>query len=208
MQQQGEYTINGSVDSIWQALNDPDALRASIPGCQSIEQVDEENFKATVRAKVGPVNAAFQVTLVLTDVKAPYSYALNGEVRGGAGIAKGTAQVQLEALPENPTEPYAGPRTRLSYQVQASVGGKLAQVGSRLIDGAAKKMSDDFFAAFCKAFMQNDTAQGSQGTQGAQADASQEKSEAETPVERAQDGTSFIWVTAFVVLITAMVLAL
>jgi hypothetical protein len=142
---------------------------------------------------------------VLTDVKAPYSYTLNGEVRGGAGVAKGTAQVQLEALPENPTETYAGPRTRLSYQVQASVGGKLAQVGSRLIDGAAKKMSDDFFAAFSEAFMQNDTAQ---GTQGAQADASQEKSEAETPVERAKDGTSFIWITAFVVLITAMVLAL
>ena len=205
MQQQGEYTINGSIDSIWQALNDPDALKASIPGCQSIEKVDAENLKATVRAKVGPVNAAFQVSLVLTDVKAPYSYTLNGEVRGGAGVAKGTAQVQLEALPENPTETYAGPRTRLSYQVQASVGGKLAQVGSRLIDGAAKKMSDDFFAAFSEAFMQNDTAQ---GTQGAQADPSQEKSEAETPVERAQDGTSFIWVTAFVVLITAMVLAL
>ena len=205
MQQQGEYMINGSVDSIWQALNDPDALKASIPGCQSIEQVGAENLKATVRAKVGPVNAAFQVTLVLTDVKAPYSYTLNGEVRGGAGVAKGTAQVQLEALPENPTETYAGPRTRLSYQVQASVGGKLAQVGSRLIDGAAKKMSDDFFAAFSETFMQNDTAQ---GTQGAQADASQEKSEAETPVERAKDGTSFIWITAFVVLITAMVLAL
>ena len=205
MQQQGEYTINGSVDNIWQARNDPDALKASIPGCQSIEQVDAENLKATVRAKVGPVNAAFAVTLVLTDVKAPYSYTLNGEVRGGAGVAKGTAQVQLEALPENPTETYAGPRTRLSYQVQASVGGKLAQVGSRLIDGAAKKMSDDFFAAFSEAFMQNDTAQ---GTQGAQTDASQEKSQAETPVERAKDGTSFIWITAFVVLITAMVLAL
>jgi carbon monoxide dehydrogenase subunit G len=89
VQQQGEYTINGSVDSIWQALNDPDALKASIPGCQSIEQEDAENLKATVRAKVGPVNAAFQVTLVLTDVKAPYSYTLNGEVRGGAGVAKG-----------------------------------------------------------------------------------------------------------------------
>ena len=144
MQQQGEYTINGSVERIWQALNDADALKASIPGCQSIEQVDAENLKATVRAKVGPVNAAFKVTIALTDVNAPYSYTLNGEVRGGAGVAKGNAQVQLEALPQSPSEPDTGPRTRLSYQVQASVGGKLAQVGSRLIDGAAKKMADDF----------------------------------------------------------------
>ena len=203
MQQQGEYTINAGVESIWQALNDADALKASIPGCQSIEQVDAENLTATVRAKVGPVNAVFQVTLALTDVNAPHSYTLNGEVKGGAGVAKGNAHVQLEALPEMPTETYKGPRTRLSYQVQASVGGKLAQVGSRLIDGAAKKMADDFFAAFSEAFMQDDTAQ---NTQDAQAEAPRQ--ETETPAERAKDGTGFIWITAFVVLITAMVLAL
>ncbi len=205
MQQQGEYKINGSVERIWQALNDADALKASIPGCQSIEQVDAENLKATVRAKVGPVNAAFKVTIALTDVNAPYSYTLNGEVRGGAGVAKGNAQVQLEALPQSPSEPDTGPRTRLSYQVQASVGGKLAQVGSRLIDGAAKKMADDFFAAFSEAFMQDETVQESQDVQ---ADVSQKEPEAEAPVERAKDGTGFIWITAFVVLITAMVLAL
>ena len=203
MQQQGEYTINAGVESIWQALNDADALKASIPGCQSIEQVDAENLTATVRAKVGPVNAVFQVTLALTDVNAPHSYTLNGEVKGGAGVAKGNAHVQLEALPEMPTETYEGPRTRLSYQVQASVGGKLAQVGSRLIDGAAKKMADDFFAAFSEAFMQDDTAQ---NTQDAQAEAPRQ--ETETPAERAKDGTGLIWITAFVVLITAMVLAL
>lgn len=205
MQQQGEYTINGSVESIWQALNDADALKASIPGCESIEQVDPENLRATVRAKVGPVNAVFRVTLALTDVNAPYSYTLNGEVKGGAGVAKGNAHVQLEALPESPSDTYAGPRTRLNYQVQASVGGKLAQVGSRLIDGAAKKMADDFFAAFSEAFMQDDT---TQDTQDAQAEASRKEPAAEAPVERAQDGTGFIWITAFVVLITAMVLAL
>lgn len=205
MQQQGEYTINGSVESIWQALNDADALKASIPGCQSIEQVDAENLKATVRAKVGPVNAAFQVTLALTDVKAPHSYTLNGQVKGGAGIAKGSAHVQLEALPDDPTETYSGPRTRLSYQVQATVGGKLAQVGSRLIDGAAKKMADDFFTAFSEACMQDDSVQiGSD----AQAEATQTQTDVATPVERAKDGTGFIWITAFVVLITAMVLAL
>ena len=205
MQQQGEYTINGSVDSVWQALNNADALKASIPGCQSIEQVDAENLNATVRAKVGPLNAAFRVTLELTDVKAPYSYTLNGQVKGGAGIAKGSAHVQLEALPDDPTETYSGPRTRLSYQVQATVGGKLAQVGSRLIDGAATKMADDFFAAFSEAFMQDDSEQSARDTQ---ADATQTQSDVETPVERAKDGTGFIWITAFVVLITAMVLAL
>ena len=205
MQQQGEYTINAGVESIWQALNDADALKASIPGCQSIEQVDAENLTATVRAKVGPVNAVFQVTLALTDVNAPHSYTLNGEVKGGAGVAKGNAHVQLEALPEMPAETYVGPRTRLSYQVQASVGGKLAQVGSRLIDGAAKKMADDFFAAFSEAFMQDDSAQ---NTQDALAEAPRQETEAETPAERAKDGTGFIWITAFVVLIIAMVLAL
>ena len=95
MQQQGEYTINGSVERIWQALNDADALKASIPGCQSIEQVDAENLKATVRAKVGPVNAAFKVTIATRECALHYT--LNGEVRGGAGVAKGNAQVQLEA---------------------------------------------------------------------------------------------------------------
>ena len=205
MQQQGEYTIEGSVETVWQALNDADALKASIPGCQSIEQVDAKNLKATVRAKVGPVNAVFQVTLALTDVNAPYSYTLNGEVKGGAGVAKGNARVQLEALADIPTETHVGPRTRLSYQVQASVGGKLAQVGSRLIDGAAKKMADDFFAAFSEAFMQDDSAQ---NTQDALAEAPRQETEAETPAERAKDGTGFIWITAFVVLIIAMVLAL
>ena len=142
MQQRGEYTIGADLNSVWQALNDPAMLQGSIPGCESLEQIDEQHLQASVRAKVGPVNAVFQVALALTNVQAPNGYTLNGDVKGGAGVAKGHADVNLEALPDRPD----GPATRLVYQVEASVGGKLAQIGSRLIDGAAKKMADVFFS--------------------------------------------------------------
>ncbi|MEC9132330.1 MAG: carbon monoxide dehydrogenase subunit G, partial [Pseudomonadota bacterium] len=125
MQQQGEHTINTDLKSVWQALNNPSMLKASIPGCESFEQIDAENLKASVRAKVGPVNAVFQVTLALSNVQAPNRYRLNGEVKGGAGVAKGHADVNLEPLPGSPN----GAATRLVYQVEASVGGKLAQIG-------------------------------------------------------------------------------
>ena len=203
MQQQGEHTINTDLESVWQALNNPAMLKASIPGCESFEQIDAENLKASVRAKVGPVNAVFQVTLALSNVQAPYRYRLSGEVKGGAGVAKGHADVNLESLPDSPN----GAATRLVYQVEASVGGKLAQIGSRLIDGAAKKMADDFFASFSEACMQDNHEQ-----DGASADvATTETAAAQQstpPVKRANDGNGFIWATAFVVLILAMVLAL
>ncbi|MBL6814443.1 MAG: carbon monoxide dehydrogenase subunit G [Pseudomonadales bacterium] len=207
MQQQGEHTINTDLESVWRALNDPAMLKASIPGCESFEQIDAENLKASVRAKVGPVNAVFQVTLALSNVQAPNSYRLNGEVKGGAGVAKGYADVNLEPLPAN----LNGAATRLVYQVEASVGGKLAQIGSRLIDGAAKKMADDFFASFSEACMNDnqEKANASEAAEPAQAtDALQPPAQDKPPVERAKDGTGFIWATAFVVLILAMVLAL
>lgn len=217
MQQQGEYKVDGDIQVVWDALNDPAVLGASMPGCESIEQIDPLNLQAAVRAKVGPVNAVFKATLTLSDVQAPNSYTLSGEVKGGAGVAKGQAQVQLRALPETPE----GSSTLLTYKVQASVGGKLAQVGSRLVDGAAAKMADEFFAAFSKHFKQQQ-ARSEQATQeeAAQEDAtatepmsslattSAEAEENQMPGQRASDGTEFIWATAFVVLITAMVLAL
>ena len=85
MQQQGEHTVNTDLESVWQALNNPAMLKASIPGCESFEQIDAENLKASVRAKVGPVNSVFQVTLTLSNVQAPNRNRLNGEVKGGAG---------------------------------------------------------------------------------------------------------------------------
>ena len=206
MQQQGEHTINTDLESVWQALNNPAMLEASIPGCESFEQIDAENLKASVRAKVGPVNAVFQVTLALSNVQAPNRYRLNGEVKGGAGVAKGHADVDLEPLPDSPN----GASTRLVYKVEASVGGKLAQIGSRLIDGAAKKMADDFFASFSEACMQDKQKQDGSAAEVATAEtaAAQQSTQDTPPVKRADDGNGFIWATAFVVLILAMVLAL
>jgi carbon monoxide dehydrogenase subunit G len=207
VQQQGEYRIGAEIQAVWQALNDPEVLRASIPGCESIEQIDEANLQASVRAKVGPVNAVFKAAIALSDVQEPHSYTLSGEVKGGAGVAKGEARVQLaEVSDEGQTA-----ATLLTYQVQASVGGKLAQIGSRLVDGAAAKMADDFFAAFSNTFATGISMQDEQSWEapsGQQAPTDADKPAAESPQERAQDGLGFIWVTAFVVLITAMVLAL
>ena len=212
MQQQGEYTIDADIQAVWNALNDPEVLGASVPGCESIEQIDSLNLHAAVRAKVGPVNTVFKAALTLSEVQAPNSYTLSGEVKGGAGVAKGQAQVQLQALPATPR----GPSTLLTYQVQASVGGKLAQVGSRLVDGAAAKMADEFFAALTKHF-EHEQASPPEAAKKAGLDAaaksravvsSADAERHKTPESRATDGTGFIWATAFAVLIMAMVLAL
>lgn len=201
MKQQGEYTITSGMQTVWTALNDPKILQASIPGCESLEQIDAEHFKASVIAKVGPVNALFQVTLSLADVQAPRSYRLNGEVKGAAGVAKGEAQLELHALPDA----HGRPATLLVYEVQASVGGKLAQIGARLIDSAAKKMADEFFVAFSEACMQDHKTKTNESPS---AETSKAETPSEQPAQRASDGIGFIWVTAFVVLTLAMVLAL
>ena len=142
MQQTGEYEIAASLQAVWDALNDPDVLGACITGCQEVTRVDEQHFDVRVKAKVGPVSATFQASLELKDLDPPRSYVIEGGVKGGAaGFGKGTAAVQLtEAGTAD------APSTRLSYTVDASVGGKLAQVGSRLVDGAARKMADEFYS--------------------------------------------------------------
>ena len=125
----------------WHALNDPETLKASVPGCESLERVDGDTFRATVAAKVGPVSAKFAGKLQLLDVDPPNGYRLKFEGQGGgAGFANGEARVALSDAPDQ--------QTSLSYTVKAMVGGKLAQIGSRLIDSAAKKLADDFFARF------------------------------------------------------------
>ena len=146
MEQSGEYRIQAGLDEVWAGLNDPEVLARCIDGCLAMEKTAEDRFETSVKAKVGPVSATFQAVLELTDVTPPTNYTINANVKGGAaGFGKGTAQVELVTDPEN-----AG-ATLLSYQVKASVGGKLAQIGSRLIDGTARKMADDFFAAFGEA---------------------------------------------------------
>jgi carbon monoxide dehydrogenase subunit G len=138
----GAQLIPASQQDTWAALNAPDVLKACVPGCESITKVNENEYQVQMTARVGPVSAKFRGRLSLFDIKPPVSYALAFEGQGGpAGFAKGAAQVRLS--PE-------GNQTRLSYDVKANVGGKLAQIGSRLVDAAAKKVADEFFQNFTK----------------------------------------------------------
>ena len=142
MEMRGEQLLPVPQETAWQALNDLNVLQACIPGCESIAASGEHQFDVVLTAKVGPVSARFKGKLILADLNPPHSYNLAFEGQGGvAGFAKGGAEVSLS--PDD-----AG--TRLAYAVKASVGGKLAQIGSRLIDGAAKKLATQFFTAFAK----------------------------------------------------------
>ena len=142
MEMSGEQHISLPQQRVWEALNDPEILKACIPGCESIDRVSENEYKVAMTAAVGPVKAKFSGKLLLSDINPPNSYSLAFEGSGGAaGFGKGSAQVSLA--------PESG-GTLLIYKATASVGGKLAQIGSRLIDGVAKKMSDDFFIRFNK----------------------------------------------------------
>ena len=142
MELQGERLIPASVDTTWAALNDPEALKACIAGCESLERTGDDAFTALVAVKVGPVSARFKGNLKMTNVQAPNRYTINFDGQGGiAGFGKGSADVVL--TPEG-----GHAQTKLAYAARAQVGGKLAQVGSRLIDAAATKIADDFFKAF------------------------------------------------------------
>ncbi|RVU33885.1 carbon monoxide dehydrogenase [Hwanghaeella grinnelliae] len=140
MDMKGEERISAPREVVWEALNDPDVLKACIPGCQTLEKTSDTSFSATVQAKVGPVKAKFAGEVSLTDIDPPKGYKISGEGKGGAaGFAKGGAVVSLAE---------DGDETVLSYEVDANVGGKLAQIGSRLIDSTAKKMAGEFFSKF------------------------------------------------------------
>ena len=134
----GEQRINASREAVWRALNDPQVLARCIPGCETLEMTSDNEFTATVTLKVGPVKAKFAGKVILSDLDPPNGYTLSGEGQGGgAGFAKGGANVRLAE---------DGGQTILTYKVNAQVGGKLAQVGSRLIDGTARKLAGQFFA--------------------------------------------------------------
>lgn len=142
MEMTGEQIIPMPQQVTWDALNDTAVLKDCIAGCEAIEQTADNEFSLTMTARVGPVSAKFKGKMTLLDVQAPDAYTLNFEGQGGvAGFAKGEARVTLL--------PY-GDTTRLQYTVKANIGGKLAQVGARLIDGVAKKMAEQFFTAFNK----------------------------------------------------------
>lgn len=143
MDMNGEYRIAAPRATVWAALNDPDVLRRCIPGCEEIDKVSDTEFTAKAKVKVGPVNARFAGRVTLSDIDPPAGYTITGEGQGAAaGFGKGGAKV---ALAED------GPdATVLTYTAEAQVGGKLAQIGSRLVQGTAKKMADDFFAKFAE----------------------------------------------------------
>jgi uncharacterized protein len=144
MDMTGQQIIPAPRQTVWEALNDPDVLKECIPGCEEIEKTGDHGFTAKVSAKVGPVKAKFAGAVELQDLNPPVSYTIVGEGKGGAaGFAKGGAKVNLEETTEN-----GEPATLLTYEVNASVGGKLAAIGSRLIDSTAKKYANDFFEKF------------------------------------------------------------
>ena len=141
MELQGERTIPASVDTTWSALNDPAVLKACIAGCESLERTGPDAMTAVVALKVGPVSARFKGNLSMTNVQAPNSYTINFDGQGGvAGFGKGSADVALTAQGDA--------QTLLKYTARATVGGKMAQIGSRLIDATAAKITEDFFKAF------------------------------------------------------------
>ena len=143
MEMSGEQIIAAPRQAVWDALNDPEVLKACIPGCDSLEKTSDTDMTATVTAKVGPVKAKFNGSVTLSEIDPPNGYRISGEGKGGAaGFAKGGAQVTLSDSNEGGTV--------LRYTVDATVGGKLAQIGSRLIDATAKKLSGEFFVAFAE----------------------------------------------------------
>jgi carbon monoxide dehydrogenase subunit G len=142
MEIKGEYQIASSREDVWLALNDPEMLKKCIPGCESLEKISDSELTATVMASIGPVRARFNTKLILENLKPPESYTLVGESKAGvAGFGRGSADVTL-------TENDNG--TLLTYTADFKVGGKLAQVGSRLVLGVTRKLADDFFGKFSK----------------------------------------------------------
>ena len=141
MDMNGQERIGAPVETVWRALNNPDMLKACIPGCETLEKQSDTNMSATVVLKVGPIKARFEGAIELSNLNAPHGYTISGEGKGGiAGFAKGRADVSLAE---------DGPgATLLTYTVKADVGGKIAQLGQRLIDGVAKSMAEDFFKRF------------------------------------------------------------
>jgi len=141
MEMTSTRVVDAPPEKVWAALNDPAVLKDAVPGCETLERVSDNEWRAVVAARVGPVSARFNGRMLLADLDPPNGYTLKFEGQGGAaGFANGEARVSLA--------PADGGKTALTYTAKAQVGGKLAQIGSRLIDGAAAKMADDFFARF------------------------------------------------------------
>lgn len=189
MQLTGQQIISLPIEEVWAALNDPAILQKCIPGCDTFEPTGENQYKIVMTATVGPIKAKFNGKLQLSDITPPNSYKLSFNGSGGAaGSGKGTADVQLSAVPEG---------TLLEYSVSATVAGRLAQVGARLIDGVAKKMADEFFAKF-KSTLEPEVESGDASAAADAADAG--------PVEPGSDSKKWIWVAAAAAIIVVVYL--
>ena len=148
MKLNGSYQINLEKQKVWEALNNPEILKKSIPGCEEFKKNSDTEFTATATNKIGPFNASFTGDIELTDLDPPNSYKITGSGNSPVGFASGEAKVKLEESEKG---------TNLIYEVEANVGGKIAQVGSRLIDMTAKKMADIFFGKFSELISTNDS---------------------------------------------------
>jgi carbon monoxide dehydrogenase subunit G len=178
MEIKGEYKITAPRAKVFAALNDPAVLQACIPGCESLEKTSDTEMKAKVRLRIGPVSASFTGKVTLSDIDPPNGYRISGEGQGGAaGFAKGGAVVSLRE---------DGADTVLDYNVDAQVGGKIAQVGARLIDGTARKLADEFFGKFAAMVGEPMPAAAEAGT--ASAAAEQPKAGSPAPSTDAQRG--------------------
>jgi uncharacterized protein len=187
----GEYHIAAPREAVWRALNDPAILKQSIPGCEEIQKLSDTEMTARVKARVGPVSATFNGKVTLSDLDPPNGYKISGEGQGGvAGFAKGGADVRLR-----PDE--AGTGTILNYKVDASVGGKLAQIGSRLIEGTSKQMADQFFGKFAEIV----------GAPAAPAEAAPAAPVATPPPAPAQRGLPpLVWVAGLIAIVVILLL--
>lgn len=194
MEMTGEFRIPASREAVWQALNDPEILKQCIPGCEEIEKTSDTEFAAKVTAKVGPVRAKFSGAVTLSDIDPPNGYRISGEGTGGpAGFAKGGAHVKLVE---------DGADTLLSYTVDATVGGKLAQIGSRLIDSTSKKMANDFFGNFAELVGGPTEAAETEAQAEPTATTAPAPSEApSTPAEKQKGLSPMIWVGAVIVIV-------
>lgn len=199
----GEYVIPASRQAVWEALNDPELLKQCIPGCDEVNKTSDTSFEAKVTAKVGPVRAKFSGKVEMSDIDPPNGYTISGEGSGGAaGFAKGGAKVTLSDDPGG---------TKLNFTVDATVGGKLAQIGSRLIDSTAKKMANDFFGKFAELVgVKDDTLAAAEDQQATPAENLPSPSpDAETAPANSESKGSIgptIWVTGIIIVILAMVL--
>lgn len=209
MEMQNEQRLALPRQTVWDALNDPEVLKACIPGCESFDKAEENTYDATVSTKVGPVKARFKGRVTLQDLNPPESYTLSFEGQGGqAGFAKGNASVSL-------TEEEG--ETRVSYQVHATVGGKLAQLGSRLVNGAAQKTANDFFENFVQHMgggeeqtgeeTAGETPAGGAQPQAGEADrGAGQQAEAQPAESKSGGGSAWAWIVALIVIVVVIAL--